>query len=88
MAQHVKNPTRNHEDVALIPGLGLLSGLRIRLCRELWGRSQMWLGSRVPVAVVYSSNLTPSLETSACPKKTKKVSQVGIRMCCLIQVRS
>ena len=40
------NPTRNQEVVAL------LSGLRIWHCRELWSRSQMWLGSGVAVALV------------------------------------
>ena len=43
------NPTRNHEVASLIPGL--LNGLRIRHCRELWGRSQTQLGSDVAVAV-------------------------------------
>ena len=32
--------------------LALLSGLRIQCCRELWYRSQTWLGSEVAVAVV------------------------------------
>ena len=40
-----KNLTRIPEDVAS------LSGLRIRYCRELWYRSQTWLGSSVAVAV-------------------------------------
>ena len=31
--------------------LALLSGLRIRHCRELWGRLQMRLGSRIAVAL-------------------------------------
>ena len=67
--------------------LASLSGLRIPHCHELWCRSQMRLGSGTAVAVVYttavavvssgySSDLTPSLETSiycGCgPKKTKK----------------
>ena len=60
--------------------LASLSGLRIRRCHELWCRSQMQLGSGVAVAVAwaggYSSDWTPSLETSIChecgPKKTKK----------------
>ena len=44
------NPTRNDEVVGLIPAS--LSGLRIWHCRELWCRSQTWLGSGVAVAVV------------------------------------
>ena len=43
MAQWSENPTSNHEDVGLI--LDSLSGLRIWLCRELWCRLQMRLGS-------------------------------------------
>jgi len=50
VAQWVKNPTSIHEDVGLI--LASLSGLRIRRCRELWCRLQMWLGSGVAVAVM------------------------------------
>ena len=42
-------PTRNNEVVISI--LGLLSGLRIQCCHELWGRLQMQLGSHVDVAV-------------------------------------
>ena len=34
-----------------VRALASLSGLTIRRCRELWCRSQMWLRSRVPVAV-------------------------------------
>ena len=59
--------------------LALLSGLRIH-CRDLWCRSQIWLGSCVAVAVVSvgscSSDSIPSLGTSICgkcgPKKQKK----------------
>ena len=51
-----------------VRSLALLHGLRIQCCRELWGRLQMRLGSHVAVAVVwaggYSSDSTPSLETS------------------------
>ena len=69
-----KNLTRIPEDVAS------LSGLRIRYCRELWYRSQTWLGSSVAVAVAVvsscGSNSTPSLGISICcrcgPKKKKK----------------
>ena len=58
----------------------LLSGLTIRHCRELWCGLQKRLGSRVAVALVsaggYSSNVTPSLETSMClgsgPRNSKK----------------
>ena len=53
-----------------VQSLASLSGLRIRHCCELWCRSQMNLGSGVAVAVGqasrYSSNSTPSLETSIC----------------------
>ena len=56
--------------------LASLTGLRIQHCRERWCRSQMWLGSGVAVAVAKasscSSDLTPSLGTFICPKKTKK----------------
>ena len=63
-----------------VRSLALLSMLRIRHCHELWCRWQMWLGSRIAVAVVYagscSSNLTPSPGTSTCHvcslKKTNK----------------
>ena len=61
-----------------VPSLALLSGLRIWRCCELWGRSQMQLGSGVAMAKAgsYSSDSTPSLGTSMCrrcrPKKEKK----------------
>ena len=59
--------------------LASLSELRIRCCREVWCRLQMWLGSCIAMAVVqarsHSSNWTPSQGTSKChrcsPKKTK-----------------
>ena len=44
------HPTLNREVAVL--SLASLSGLRIRRCRELWCRWQMWLGSGVAVAVV------------------------------------
>ena len=50
VAQQLTNPTRIHEDADLI--LGLLSGLRIQCCHELWCRSKMWLGSPIAVTVV------------------------------------
>ena len=66
VAQWLTNLTRNHEVWGSIPGL--LSGLRIYCCHELWCRSQTCLGSRVAVALAwaggYSSNSTPSLATS------------------------
>ena len=49
VAEWVKNLTSIHEDA--VPSLALLSGLRIRHCRELWYRLQTWLGSWVAVAV-------------------------------------
>ena len=59
--------------------LASLCGLRIQHCRDLWCRSQLWLGSRIAVTVAQagscSSDSTPSLGTSICcgcgPKKTK-----------------
>jgi len=63
-----------------VQSLALLSGLRIRSCRELWCRLQMHLGSGVAVAVAvagsYNSDLTLSPGTSMChrygPKEQKK----------------
>ena len=60
--------------------LASLSGLRIRCCHELWGKSRMWLRSGIAVAVTwagsYSSSSTPNLGTSICrgygPKKIKQ----------------
>ena len=49
VAQWLMNPTGIHEDAGLIPGL--THGLKIWLCPELWGRSQMRLGYHVVVAV-------------------------------------
>ena len=50
-----------------VQSLASLSGLRIRLCHELWCRPKMWLGSGIAVAVVQSgscsSDSTPSLGT-------------------------
>ena len=63
-----------------VRSLALLSGLRMQHCRELWCRSQTWLGSGIAVALVqaggYSSDWTASLGTSTyhgcSPKKAKK----------------
>ena len=50
----------------------LVSRLQIWHCHELWYRSQTWLGPHVAVAVASagsdSSDLTPSLGTSMCPR--------------------
>ena len=70
----------------------LLSGLKIRCCRELWCRSQ--LGSRVAAALVQdngcSSDWTPSLGTSTChgcgpKKKCKRSKAVSEQVGCEIQ---
>ena len=49
MSQWLMNLTRNHE--LWVRSLALLSGSRIRCCRELWCRLQTQLGSCVAVAV-------------------------------------
>ena len=49
VAQRVTNPNSIHEDPGLIPGP---AQLRVQCYRELWCRSQTWLGSGVAVAVV------------------------------------
>ena len=51
VAQWLTNLTRNHEVVGSIPGLALLSGLRVRHCLELWCRLQTLLLSHVAVAL-------------------------------------
>ena len=77
----VMNPASIHGDVSWIPG----QWLGIQRCHELRCKSQMWLGSRVAVAVAWASNgssdWTPSLGTSICrscnPKKSKKKRKEG-----------
>ena len=68
------NPNSIHEDVSLISGL--TQWVKIWHCCDLWCSSQMLLGSRIAVAMVqagsYSSNWTPSLETSLCHTYTPK----------------
>jgi len=49
MAQWLANPTRNHEVVGSIPGLA--QWVDDPVLRELWCRSQTWLGSCVAVAL-------------------------------------
>ena len=41
----------------LVRSLASLSGLRIRYCRKLWCRSQMWLRSGIAVAVLLGQQL-------------------------------
>ena len=64
-----------------IRSLALLSGLRIRHCRELWCRVQTGLRSAVAVAVAqassYCPDLTPSLGTSICHRGRGKKEKDG-----------
>ena len=70
-----------------VRALASLSGSRIRYCRKLWHRSQMWLGSSIFVAVRWagscSLDLTPSPGTAICHrcgyKKTKNNNNPGWR---------
>ena len=59
-----------------VRSLALLSGLRIRHCRELWCGSQMQLGSRVVVALrclaIRPLSWEPPYATRAAQEKTKK----------------
>ena len=76
VAQRLRNPTSIHDDA--VRSMALLGGLRIQCCHELLCRSQMQFRSVIAVAGGYSSDWTPSLETSIChgvvlkDKKTKK----------------
>ena len=70
-----------------VRSLALFSGLRIQSCRKVWHRSQTQHGPITAVAVVqassYSSDSTPSLETSyaaliALKKKKKKKKKLEV----------
>ena len=50
VAQWLTNPTRNDETAGSTPGLA--QWVKDLCCRELWCRLQVWLSSRVAVAVV------------------------------------
>ena len=73
-----------------VRSLALLSGSRIRCCRELWCRSQTQLGSVVAVTMVqassYSSDSTPCLGTSIylrCGPKKWKNKNKNVASCVL-----
>ena len=51
MAQWSTNPTRTHEVAGSIPGLAQSQWVKDLALRELWCRSQTWLGSSLAVAV-------------------------------------
>ena len=83
MVQWLTNLTSIHKDAGSIPGL--VSGLRIRCCCELWCRSQTWLGSLIALVVAVASSCSSdsalSLGTSICcgcgsknDKKKKKAT--------------
>ena len=50
VAQQLTNLTRIHR--MQVQSLASLSGLRIHCYRELWCRSQKWIGSHIAVAMV------------------------------------
>ena len=62
-----------------VPGRALLRGVGIQSCRELWYRSQMRLGSRAAVAVLWANGC--SLGAFIChecgPKNQKKKKSPG-----------
>ena len=70
-----------------VRSLASLRGLQIQECCELGCRSQMWLRSRVAVAVVqagsFSSHSTPSPGTSTCcrcsPRRPKKKKAATVK---------
>ena len=65
------------------------SRLRVQHCWELWYRSQMWLWSRVSVAVAWadggSSDLTPSQGISICHWCNHKI-YIYIYMCVCVYI--
>ena len=67
---------------AQVWSLALLSGLRIRRCRELWCRSQTWLGFCVAVALVWagscSSDSTPAWELQYAAGVALKIKYIGV----------
>ena len=69
MAQQLMNPTGIHED------MGLISGLKIQLYRELWCRLQMWLRSRVAVAVPIGPLAWKPPYAAGAARKKKKTKQ-------------
>ena len=70
----VKNPTSIHEEA--VWSLASISGLKIWHWHKLQHRLQRQLGSGIAVAVAYtsrySSDSTPSLETSKCCERGPK----------------
>ena len=77
-----------------VQSLGLLSGLRIWHCPELWCRSQTWLRSGGAVAVEkassFTSDGTPSLDTAqllafeifCIKKRPRKIKAAGNSIMC------
>ena len=61
-----------------VQSLASFSGIRIRHCRELWCRSQTWLGSHVAVAAAPIRPLAwelPCAERTALKCKNKKTKK-------------